>query len=182
VILTTLYLVGAKNTNSWCARKGDLQCAFPLDVSMVPSSVVATTAGGEHLSCSGFYLGGTIHLGTIEFITDHFSALSLSPIRVISDAIIMGFASTGPPSPRWAVMGDSSEGSPMAPDGEGRIDHLSPRRHGMGAQPTPAMTVPRPKNPPIARATTTTPPWQATSRWDLSLPLEQRHDCLVAAQ
>jgi hypothetical protein len=28
VILTTLYLAGAKNTNNWRARKGDLQHAF----------------------------------------------------------------------------------------------------------------------------------------------------------
>jgi hypothetical protein len=38
-ILTTLFLAGAKNTDSWCARKRDLQRAFPLDVSMVPSSI-----------------------------------------------------------------------------------------------------------------------------------------------
>jgi hypothetical protein len=37
-ILTTLYLAGAKNTNSWHARKGDLQRAFPLDVLMAPLS------------------------------------------------------------------------------------------------------------------------------------------------
>jgi hypothetical protein len=28
MILTTLYLAGAKNTDSWHARKGDLQRAF----------------------------------------------------------------------------------------------------------------------------------------------------------
>jgi hypothetical protein len=32
-------LVGAKNTNDWHARKGDLQHAFSLDVLMVPSSM-----------------------------------------------------------------------------------------------------------------------------------------------
>jgi hypothetical protein len=35
VILTILYLAGAKNTNCWHAKKGDLQRAFPLDVPMV---------------------------------------------------------------------------------------------------------------------------------------------------
>jgi hypothetical protein len=35
--LITPYLIGAKNTNSWHARKGHLQRAFPLDVLMVPS-------------------------------------------------------------------------------------------------------------------------------------------------
>jgi hypothetical protein len=37
MILTTLYLAIAKNTDSWLARKGDLQRAFPLDVLMVHS-------------------------------------------------------------------------------------------------------------------------------------------------
>jgi hypothetical protein len=35
MILDTMLFVGAENTKSWHARKGDLQCAFPLDVSMV---------------------------------------------------------------------------------------------------------------------------------------------------
>jgi hypothetical protein len=35
MILDTLLFVGAENTESWHARKGDLQCAFPLDVLMV---------------------------------------------------------------------------------------------------------------------------------------------------
>jgi hypothetical protein len=32
-------LAGAKNSDSWHASKRDLQRAFPLDVSMVPSSI-----------------------------------------------------------------------------------------------------------------------------------------------
>jgi hypothetical protein len=39
MILTTLYFAGAENTDSWHAKKGDLQCAFPLDILMVPSSM-----------------------------------------------------------------------------------------------------------------------------------------------
>jgi hypothetical protein len=39
VILTTLYLTGAKNADNWCARNGDLQRAFSLDVLMVPISM-----------------------------------------------------------------------------------------------------------------------------------------------
>jgi hypothetical protein len=47
-ILTTLYLASAKNTDSWCARKRDLQRAFCLDVLMVPPSALTVTANGEH--------------------------------------------------------------------------------------------------------------------------------------
>jgi hypothetical protein len=32
-------LAGARNTDNWCTRKGDLQLAFHLDVPIVPSSM-----------------------------------------------------------------------------------------------------------------------------------------------
>jgi hypothetical protein len=78
-ILTTMYLAGAKNTNSWLAGKGDLQRTFPLNVPMVPSSALTFTVDGECLSCDGFSLGKTIHFGSPEFVTDCFDGLSLSP-------------------------------------------------------------------------------------------------------
>jgi hypothetical protein len=74
-------LVGAKNTDSWCTRKGDSQRAFSLDVSMVPSSVITVVADGERLTCSGFSLDDTVCLGNFEFITDYVDGLSLSPRR-----------------------------------------------------------------------------------------------------
>jgi hypothetical protein len=78
MILTTLYLVGTKNTYSWYARKGDLQHAFPLDVLMVPSSALAIAVDGECLSSDVFSLGETSLFGSLEFIADHFGSLSLS--------------------------------------------------------------------------------------------------------
>jgi hypothetical protein len=89
-ILTTLYLIGIKNTDSWRSREGDLQHTFPLDVSMVPSSVITVTADDECLTCGGFYLGKTVHLGSFEFIADYFSNLSLYPMRGDSSAAYMG--------------------------------------------------------------------------------------------
>jgi hypothetical protein len=74
-ILTTLYVADAKNTNSWHARKGDLQRAFPLDISMVPSSTITVVADGERPMCGGFSLGKTVHLVSFEFIADYFSGL-----------------------------------------------------------------------------------------------------------
>jgi hypothetical protein len=79
-ILTTLYLTGAKNIDSWHIRKGDLQHAFPLDVPMVPSSALTVAVSSERLSCGGFSLGKTIHFGTLEFIADRFGSLSPSLI------------------------------------------------------------------------------------------------------
>jgi hypothetical protein len=45
---------------------------------MVPSYALIITADSECLTCGGFSLGETIHLGNFKFITDHFSGLSLS--------------------------------------------------------------------------------------------------------
>jgi hypothetical protein len=77
MILTTLYLTGAKNTDSWRARKGDLQHAFPLNVLMVPSSGIAVK--GEHLMCGEFSHCETVRLGNFEFIINYFGSLILSP-------------------------------------------------------------------------------------------------------
>jgi hypothetical protein len=61
-----------KDTDSWHARKGDLQHAFPLDILMIPSSAITVAADGECLMCDGFSLGEMVRLGNIEFITDYF--------------------------------------------------------------------------------------------------------------
>jgi hypothetical protein len=76
--MTTLYLASVEKTDSWYTKKGDLQCAYPLDVPMVPTSAIVVTVDGERLACGGFSLGETIHLGNFEFIADYFNSLSLS--------------------------------------------------------------------------------------------------------
>jgi hypothetical protein len=104
---------------------------------MVPSSVLAITVGGERLSCGDFSLGETIRFGSLEFIADRFDGLSLSPMADGSDTIVMGSTCGGPPSTLQAMMRDSAEEFHTASDKEGRIDLLSPRKHGTGALPTP---------------------------------------------
>jgi hypothetical protein len=108
-ILITLYLAGAKNTDSWHAKKGDLQRAFPLDVLMVPSSVLTISTDGERLTCGGFSLSETVCFGTFEFITDCFGGLSLSPRRNGSDAAFMGSICSGPLSLLRAMIRYSTE-------------------------------------------------------------------------
>jgi hypothetical protein len=109
---------------------------------MVPSSVFAITTGGERLSCDGFSLGETISFGSLEFIADRFDGLSLSPIEGQFERCRHELR------PWWAIVspvgmiGDSAVGFPTALDGEGRIDLLTLRSDGTGAQPTPGMTVP----------------------------------------
>jgi hypothetical protein len=138
VILTTLYLAGAKNIDSWHARKGDLQRAFPLDVLMVPSSVIIVTANGECLTCGGFSLGETVLLGNFEFIADYFGSLTLSPRRGDVGAAFMGSTHSRAPTPWQAMIEDSAEEFLTASSGEGSFGLPSPKRCGTGASLTPS--------------------------------------------
>jgi hypothetical protein len=128
--LNHLFLAGAKNTDCWRTRKGDLQRAFPLDILMVPSSALALAANGEPLSCDGFSLGETICFGSLEFIAECFGGLSLSPRRDGLDAAAMGSTRNGPPSSLRALIGDSTEEFHMASDGD-RGGPTSPLPEGM---------------------------------------------------
>jgi hypothetical protein len=59
--------------------KGGFAACFPLDVLMVHSSTLTIATTRECLTCGGFSLGETIHFGSLEFITDYFNSMSLSP-------------------------------------------------------------------------------------------------------
>jgi hypothetical protein len=144
--LTTLYLASRKNTDSWCARKGDLQHALPIDILMVPSSVITVSADSECLTCGGLSLGETVHLVNFEFITDYFGSLSLSPRRGNAVAAFMGSTQSGAPTPRRAMIEDSAEEFLMASSGEGSFSLPSPRRCGIGASLAPVITTPRMEN------------------------------------
>jgi hypothetical protein len=128
--MTTLYLSGAININSWHARKEDLQRAFPIDVSMVPSSAIIVATDGEHLTCGGFSLGETSHLGIFKFITDYFGGLSHTPRRGNEGATFMGATSSEASTPWWATIEDSTEEFLMASSRKGSFSLLSPGWHG----------------------------------------------------
>jgi hypothetical protein len=85
-----------------------LQHAFPLDISMVHSSVLIVSANGERLSCSGFSLDETVRFGSLEFITNSFGGLSLSPMRNDSGTTFMSSTHSGTPSLLWANIEDST--------------------------------------------------------------------------
>jgi hypothetical protein len=140
VILTTLYLAGAKNTDSWHARKGDLQRSSLLDVPMVSSSSIAITADSERLACGEFSLGERVNLGNLEFITDYFGSLSLSPRRGNEGAIFVGSTRSKASTPQGALVEDSTEEFLPASSGERSFDHPSPRRHSTGASFAPTTT------------------------------------------
>jgi hypothetical protein len=79
VILTTLYLISAKNTDSWHVRKGDLRYAFPLDVPMVPLLKLSFVANSNHPTDIFLAPGSTICFSSLGFTADHPGLLSLSP-------------------------------------------------------------------------------------------------------
>jgi hypothetical protein len=83
---------------------------------MVPSSMITITTDGECLTCGGFSLNETVHLGSFEFNAYYFSGPSLSPRR--GDAF-MGSTHSGTPSPWWAMIKDFTKEFLMASSGEG---------------------------------------------------------------
>jgi hypothetical protein len=101
---------------------------------MVPSSTLVVAADGEHLSHDVFSLGKTIHLGSLEFIADHFDDLSLSSMGDSSNAAVVGSTHDRPPSPLRVMTGDSAEEFDTTSDGEGRID--LPMTQGLQSPPS----------------------------------------------
>jgi hypothetical protein len=130
-------------------RKGDLQHAFPLDILMISSSTLTVTGDGVHLTCGGFSLSETVHFRSLEFIVDFFSGMCLSPRRNDSDAAFMGSTRCEPLSPLRAMTKDSTEEFHMVLSGP------SPRRHGIGAPPTPIATTSLLEDAPATQAITT---------------------------
>jgi hypothetical protein len=57
---------------------------------MVPSSALTVSVDSECLTCGGFSLSETVHLGSFGFIGDYFGVLSLSPRRNDLGTAFMG--------------------------------------------------------------------------------------------
>jgi hypothetical protein len=108
-ILTTLYLAGAKNTDSWRVEKGDLQRVFSLDVPMVPSPKLSFVANGNNPTGVSLAPGSTIHFDSLEFTADRLGRLSLSPKEWDSCAIFVGMVHIGSPSLRTTLDESSNE-------------------------------------------------------------------------
>jgi hypothetical protein len=81
----------------WCRKYRQLACqegglvvCFPLNISMVHSSTLASTTDSEHLTYGGFSLGETVRFESLEFITDCFGSPSLSTKGSDSGAVFIG--------------------------------------------------------------------------------------------
>jgi hypothetical protein len=123
-------------------ERGNLQHAFPLDVLMVLSSAITIVANGERLTCNGFSLGETVHLGNFEIIADYFGSLSFSPRRGDIDATFMGSSHSGASTLWQAMIEGSAEEFLMVSSREGSFSLPSPRRHDTGALLTPVTITP----------------------------------------
>jgi hypothetical protein len=110
-------------------KKGGFSVCFPLDVLMVHSSTLAISTDAEHLTCGGFSLGETIRFGSLQFITNCFGGLSLSPRRNDLGAPLMGLTHSGQPSPLWAMIDDSTEEFYIVSSRDGGFDLFSSRSH-----------------------------------------------------
>jgi hypothetical protein len=76
---------------------------------MVPSFAITVDVDGECLTCGGFSLNKTVHLGNFEFIAEYFSGLSLSPRRGNAGTAFMGSSRSSAPTPRRAMIENSTE-------------------------------------------------------------------------
>jgi hypothetical protein len=141
-ILTTLYLTGAKNTDSWHARKGDLQSTFPLDVPMVTSPKLSFIANTNNPTGDGLAPSKTIRFGSLEFTIDHLGHVSLSPEERDSSAIFIGMVHSGSPSLHTILVDSSASGV------GGSYRSTGPRGCNVLTPTVPITTTPAPENTP----------------------------------
>jgi hypothetical protein len=102
----------------WCRKhrqlahyEGEFAVCFPPDVPMVYSPKLTFIANGNNPTGIGLAPGETIYFGSLEFTTDHFGRLSLSPNVEDSGAIFVGMVHSGSSSLHTALEELSDEGN-----------------------------------------------------------------------
>jgi hypothetical protein len=105
---------------------------------MIHSSTLTVATDRERLTCGGCSLSATIRFGSLEFIADCFSSLTLSP-GGDSSAIFMGMTCNRSLSLQ-AMIEDSLDKFYMASSGEGSLGLPISWRLRTGASPAPTAT------------------------------------------
>jgi hypothetical protein len=120
---------------------------FPLNISMVHSSILVITTDSKHLTYGVFSLGETVHFESLEFIADCFDNMSLSTKGSESSAVFIGTTSSGSP-PLCTILKGSTNEFYTASSGEGSSGLPISRRRSMGTPPAPIATAPWSKDAP----------------------------------
>jgi hypothetical protein len=136
-------LAGVENTDSWHARKGELQRAFPLDVLMIPSPKLSFVANINNPTGASLAPGSTIHFGSLEFTVDRLSRLSLSPQEGDSSAIFIGMVHSGTPS-LHTTLEETSDEDGATSGARGSSGSPDPRRCNVVTPTDPITTTPLP--------------------------------------
>jgi hypothetical protein len=142
-------------------QEGEFVVCFPLNVLMVHSSTLAVTTDSEHLIRGGFSLGETVHFGSLEFIVDCFSSMSLSPKGSNLGIVFMGATCSWSPLLR-TILKDSTDEFYTTSSREGSSGHPVSRRCNMGTPYAPIATTPWPEDAFTPQTMMTVPPWTIT--------------------
>jgi hypothetical protein len=141
--------------------------------------MLIVSTDGERLTCGGISLGEIVRFGSLEFIIDYFSNLSLSPKGSDSSAVFVGTAHIGSP-PLHIVLEDSANEFYTDSSGEGSSSFPISQRHSIWTLPTPITTTPWPKDAPAPQTMVTDLPPAVVPRSDTGLPPKRQHAFLEA--
>jgi hypothetical protein len=134
-----------KNTDSWHARKGYLQRAFPLDDLMVPTPKLSFIANNNNPTDVGLAPDSTIHFDSLGFIADHLGRLSLFPQERELGAIFIGMIHSGSSSMR-TTLGESSNDDGATSGTGGSLGSPGPRECNVVTSIDTLLDTPVPEN------------------------------------
>jgi hypothetical protein len=100
-------------------QEGAFVACFLVNVLMVHSPKPTVVTDSNRLIDVGFTLGKTIRFSSLDFITNCFGTLSLSPEGNDSDAMFVGMVHSGSPSLHTVLEESANEGN-IASSGGGR--------------------------------------------------------------
>jgi hypothetical protein len=140
---------------------------------MVHSPKPTIVADGNHHNGVGFILGETICFGSLEFITDRFSSLSLSPEGNDLGVVFMGMVHSRSLSLDTILEESTDEGDTASGRG-GSSDFPISRGCNVVTPTVPITTTPPPEGTPMPLTISTIPLWTAAPHLDTRpLPEQQ---------
>jgi hypothetical protein len=140
---------------------------------MVYSPKLTFVANENNMTDIEFTLGETICFGSLEFTTDCFSNLSLSPKGNGSSVVFVGMVHNNSPS-LHKVLEESSDEGDTTSGGGGALDYLALEGCNVVTPTVPITTTPPPENTLALLTTPTVPLWTAALQPGTGLLLEQQ--------